>query len=75
MMEEWYATIPPEECFQITGLNYNYIYSAYKIVWFKKHEPEAFAKGKKWLCVPDYIYYRLTGSTPQTILSPPHHAL
>lgn len=60
-MEEWYSVISPERCFAITGLNYNYIYSVYKILWLKKHEPEAFAKGRKWLCVPDYIYYCLTG--------------
>lgn len=61
VMEEWYNLVPPERCFQATGLNYNYIYSAYKILWHKKHDREAFDRGAKWLCVPDYIYYRLTG--------------
>ena len=60
-MEEWYQQISPEECFQITGLSYNYIYSAFKILWIKKHQRELFEQGQKWLCVPDYVYYCLTG--------------
>ncbi|NMB00628.1 MAG: hypothetical protein GX971_03770 [Firmicutes bacterium] len=60
-MEEWYEKIPPEDCFSIAGLNYNYIYSVFKMLWVKKHQRDAFAKAEKWLCVPDYVYYCLTG--------------
>ena len=32
-----------------------------KILWFKKHEPELFAKTAKYLMVEDFIAFRLTG--------------
>lgn len=60
-MDEWYELMSPSECFAITGLNYNYIYSLFKMLWLKKHQPEITARAAKWLCMPDYIYYRLTG--------------
>lgn len=60
-MEEWYRQISPEECFAITGLNYNYIYSLFKLLWIKQNQPEVYGQAVKWLCMPDYIYFRLTG--------------
>ena len=32
-----------------------------KILWFKKHKPEIFAKTKLILSTSDYVYYKLTG--------------
>ncbi|HBG09033.1 MAG: FGGY-family carbohydrate kinase [Limnochordia bacterium] len=61
VMEGWYEKISPEECFAITGLNYNYIYSLFKLLWYKQNQPEIFRQAVKWLCMPDYIYFRLTG--------------
>lgn len=34
---------------------------ASKILWVKKHEPEVFAKTKKFLLIEDYFIYLLTG--------------
>lgn len=61
VMDSWFAEISPEECFAITGLNKNYIYSLFKLLWLKEYQPEVYGKAKKWLCMPDYIYFRLTG--------------
>jgi xylulokinase len=60
VMDAWYDLISPAQCFGITGLNYNHIYSLFKILWLKKNQPEIFGRAAKWLCLPDYIYFRLT---------------
>jgi len=36
-------------------------WTACKILWIKRHEPEIFAKAGKFLLVQDYLIYRLTG--------------
>ncbi|NLA58294.1 MAG: hypothetical protein GX855_05280 [Firmicutes bacterium] len=46
---------------RITGLSPDYIYSLMKLLWLKIHEPQVLCKAKKWLCMMDYIIYRLTG--------------
>ena len=61
VMEEWYSQVSPEQCFAITGLNYNYIYSLFKMLWIKENQPELYNQAAHWLCVPDFINYRLTG--------------
>lgn len=43
----------------ITGLNMSTIYSANKILWMKKHQPEIYKKAYKILTFQDYIIYRL----------------
>ena len=43
----------------ITGLNLSTIYSANKILWLKKHQPEIYQKAYKILTFQDYIIYRL----------------
>ena len=44
----------------ITGLNMSTIYSANKILWMKKYQPEIYDKAYKILNIQDYIIYRLT---------------
>jgi xylulokinase len=61
VMEDWYSRVSPEQCFAITGLNYNYIYSLFKMLWIKENQPELYNQAAHWLCVPDFINYRLTG--------------
>ena len=43
----------------ITGLNMSTLYSANKILWLKKHQPEIYEKAYKILTFQDYIIYRL----------------
>jgi xylulokinase len=50
-----------ETIFKLTGLNLSPIFSLAKLRWLQQNEPEVFAKTRKWLCVPDYLNYRLTG--------------
>lgn len=58
--KEWFTRVKPHEFFDITGLNPNHIYSVFKIAWFQKNEPDLFAQARFWLCLPDYVNYRLT---------------
>lgn|SRR5690554_687981 len=64
-------TIGKEQIFKITGLDANPIFSLPKLLWLKENEPESFSRTYKWLCLTDYIYYKLTGEmrTDYTIAS------
>jgi sugar (pentulose or hexulose) kinase len=65
--------IPDEELYRTTGLTaMDPTWSATKILWVKKHEPDLFNRTEKILLVEDYITYRLTGrfcSTPNLLSS------
>lgn len=57
--------------YKITGLNLHYIYSANKILWLKSNHPDIYRRTVDWLCLPDYLVYRMTGEkvTEYTIAS------
>jgi xylulokinase len=61
------------ELFRVTGLsNVDPTWSAAKILWVKKNQPDVFRRTAKFLLVEDYITYRLTGrfiSTPNLLSS------
>ena len=61
VVDEWTASFSAERTLSITGLTPDYIYSLMKLIWLKEHEPKALAKAHKWLCMMDYIIYKLTG--------------
>lgn len=63
--------IGKERIFEITGNDNNPIFSLSKILWIRDNDPLAFHQAKKWLCVTDYIYYKLTKkfATDYTIAS------
>ncbi len=59
---QWWADeVGKQWIYQITGYPLQYIPSINKIMWIRKHEPDAFTAAVKWLCVADYIAYRLCG--------------
>ncbi|MCG1012880.1 hypothetical protein JT739_09790 [Tepidanaerobacter sp. GT38] len=45
----------------ITGLPPHSNYSLNKILWIKSHYPSKFNSAFKWLCMAEYIAYKLTG--------------
>lgn len=47
--------------YRITGLPPTPIFSLNKLLWLREHEPDVLARMARWLCVSDYIAYRLTG--------------
>jgi len=58
---EWLErTIGEDRLFAITGLSLQPIFGLCKLLWFKKNQPEAFARTVRWLNVADYIAYRLS---------------
>lgn len=60
--EAWMkARIGEERGYQITGHRLSASYSAAKLLWVRKHEPEVYARAYKMLHAKDYIIYRLTG--------------
>ena len=61
MVNDWIHSFGAERVFSISGLSPDYIYSLMKLLWLKRWEPELLVKAHKWLCMMDYIIYRLTG--------------
>ena len=61
-VEELKKRIGAEEFYHTTGLTeMETTWSAFKILWVRKNEPEVFSKTKKLLLVEDFVVYRLTG--------------
>jgi xylulokinase len=59
---EWLAEhIGADRLFGIAGLSLQPIFSLCKILWFRTHAPEAFARTALWLNAADYIAFRLSG--------------
>ncbi len=50
-----------EHVYKITGHRVSSSYTAAKIAWLKRHEPDTYRKARYSLQAKDYIIYRLTG--------------
>jgi xylulokinase len=57
----WAEALGAQRIYRLTGLPLNHTYTLNKILWLKQERPEVYARLNKWLCVSDYITYRLTG--------------
>jgi xylulokinase len=55
------AALSVETITRITGMPPNPMFTANKLLWTKKHEPDLYAKAEKILSYGDYIAYMLTG--------------
>ncbi|MEK0085372.1 FGGY-family carbohydrate kinase [Benzoatithermus flavus] len=60
-LEQLLATIGFEQLHRITGLCPDPTFSLLKLLWLKRHEPELFARARRWLNVADYLAWRLSG--------------
>ncbi len=61
-VEAFFEKIDPEHWYMTTGNGFPAAhYTAFKILWYKKHEPEMFRKIDKVIGTKDYINFRLTG--------------
>ncbi len=56
----WRQRLDEEAIYAITGLPLDHIYSAHKLLWHRQQDPAAFARSRHWLCLSDWIAYRLT---------------
>ncbi len=61
------ARIPEEELFGLCGNPVQPGYTWPKILWYKKHLPDVFAKTEKILQSNSYIVYRMTGEITQDL--------
>jgi len=59
--EWWQGAVGAEKIFSITGMPLHAMYTLNKIMWLRDHRPEILAKTVKFLCVEDYVNFRLTG--------------
>ena len=56
-------TVPVQEIYNIAGLTIDPYFTAPKILWIKRHEPDVFSATHKFLLVHDFVIFRLTGRT------------
>jgi len=59
----WCEHYSESDMYYRTGLAFSPIYTANKIMWMRDNIPEIFAKVWKFLCVEDYLTFRLSGET------------
>lgn len=60
-VEDILAAMDQKRCRQITGMPANPMFSANKLLWVKKHQPEMLTAAKRTLLFGDYVAYTLTG--------------
>lgn len=60
-LEFWKAHADPYRIYEITGFPLQYIPSLNKMMWLARHEPERFERARRWLCLADYVAFRLSG--------------
>ena len=67
----WEANFDTELLYEITGMPLDPMYSINKILWLEENRPDVFQAMDRWLCLPDYILFKLTGevATDFTIAS------
>ena len=59
--EEIKRLISPERVLRVTGLPVDYIFSAAKLLWFKKNLPNVFKSIDRILFAKDYVAFKLCG--------------
>jgi len=57
----WREHLGAARLFSICGLHLDYIFSVNKIMWLREHEPDIWRRTVRWLCMSDYLTYRLCG--------------
>lgn len=57
----WREQVDPYRVYEITGFPPQYIASVNKIRWIRQHHPERFERAVRWLCMADYVAWRLSG--------------
>ena len=58
----WKENLGAECLFRITGMPLHAMYSINKIMWLRDNRPDVFAKAVKFLCVEDFVNFKLTGN-------------
>ena len=59
---EWWAeTVATERTQRIAGVSPQAVFTASKMLWMREHQPHAWAAGRHWLLMADWMAYRLCG--------------
>jgi len=59
--ERWREWLGPAEAFRITGQTIQAKFSINKLMWLRENEPAVIDKLHKWLCMEDFVLYKLSG--------------
>jgi xylulokinase len=62
----WEEELKPERVYRLTGLPIGHTFTALKLQWLYRHEPDVMRRAAHWLWVSDYFAYRLTGAMVTT---------
>lgn len=60
--KDFFTRFPEPEWYRLTGNGFPaHLYSVFKVMWYRNHEPELFSRLDKVIGTKDYINYKLTG--------------
>lgn len=57
----WEQSVGAKKVFAATGMPLHAMYTLNKIMWLRDNRPEIFDRAVKFLCVEDFVIFRLTG--------------
>lgn len=57
----WTDQVGSQTVYEVTGFPPQYIASLNKMMWIKEAWPEVYAQAQTWLCIADYVAFRLCG--------------
>lgn len=60
----WKANYNEWDVYKKSGVPFSTIYALNKIMWHKQNNPEIYQRAWKFLCVQDYVMFKLTGCDP-----------
>lgn len=66
LTSEWEARVGRTRLYQLTGLPAHHMFTALKLQWLVRHQPEVMRRAAHWLWVGDYMAYRLSGAMATT---------
>ena len=69
--DRWREWLGRQRLFEITGQRIHPMYSVNRLLWLRDHEPDVLRNAYKWLCVQDFVLWKLSGeyATDYTIAS------
>jgi xylulokinase len=59
--ERWREWLGPLDAFRITGQTIQAKFSLNKLMWLRENEPAVVERLHKWLCMEDFVLYKLSG--------------
>ena len=59
--KDFHENFSKSKFYNITGLNSEYLFSIFKLLWYYNHRSNLFKETDNWLPVNSYVTYKLTG--------------